>query len=211
MPRVFFINRAGTVEGPIRASQLRMMADTGQLNRDDQIGVSADGPWARAERAKGLFASEPESITRSTEANATGDGDRAGASTPTEASLRDWAPSHPAILPSPSLPPASPSLRLAGALVSLLGIIITFIGIQTDPEVEMPGLSSDDRQELHSIGMTSRVNNIGLLSNRQTLVLSGTMVWCTGVAVITAGEVVARLRPKATSGEVPMPPQAKRP
>jgi hypothetical protein len=100
--------------------------------------------------------------------------------------------------PSGSLRGRATNLHVAGLAIWLLGGVILLSGILLDPSFENPALSSMERQVLHSNGMTSRVNNLGLMSDRQTLILSGTMVCSVGVLTIVAGEVLKRLRPSPT-------------
>ena len=51
----WFCNLAGSELGPLSPSQLKKLAATGRLRKDDFVRKGTDGEWVRAGRVKGLF------------------------------------------------------------------------------------------------------------------------------------------------------------
>jgi Zn-dependent protease with chaperone function len=54
MSSEWYLMSEGVVKGPLSAPQLRAMAQAGQIGQEDRIR-KGDGPWAPANRVKGLF------------------------------------------------------------------------------------------------------------------------------------------------------------
>jgi Zn-dependent protease with chaperone function len=54
MSSEWYLMSEGVVKGPLSAPQLRAMAHAGQIGQEDRIR-KGDGPWAPANRVKGLF------------------------------------------------------------------------------------------------------------------------------------------------------------
>lgn len=54
-----FILRDGQTSGPFSAAQLKQLAQNGSIGPNDHVGKTAQGPWHRADRVKGLGLSPP--------------------------------------------------------------------------------------------------------------------------------------------------------
>lgn len=60
----WYIKRDSKIFGPYSSNDLRGFAAEGRLDRQDLIARSAKGPWARAEKARGLFPEQSEKSVR---------------------------------------------------------------------------------------------------------------------------------------------------
>lgn len=55
MAGLWFCKLAGVTTGPLKASELRALADSGKLAPDDLVRQGAEGPWVAARHVRGLF------------------------------------------------------------------------------------------------------------------------------------------------------------
>lgn len=60
----WYIKRDSKIFGPYSSNELRSFATAGRLERQDLIARSAKGPWARAEKARGLFPEQSGNLRR---------------------------------------------------------------------------------------------------------------------------------------------------
>jgi len=60
----WYIKRDSKIFGPYTSKELRGFATERRLERQDLIARSARGPWARAEKARGLFPEQSEKLGR---------------------------------------------------------------------------------------------------------------------------------------------------
>ncbi|MCS7305926.1 MAG: DUF4339 domain-containing protein [Thermoguttaceae bacterium] len=57
MAEQWFCKLAGVVTGPLKASELRALAQAGKLSPEDLVRQGEDGPWIAARNVRGLFGS----------------------------------------------------------------------------------------------------------------------------------------------------------
>ena len=57
-PAIWFVRQSGKVYGPFDSARLKKLADANKIRRDSEVTRHLPGPWAKADRVRGLFDDE---------------------------------------------------------------------------------------------------------------------------------------------------------
>ena len=57
-PTIWFVKQGGKVYGPFDSARLKKLADANKIRRDSEVTRQLPGPWAKANRVRGLFDDE---------------------------------------------------------------------------------------------------------------------------------------------------------
>ena len=124
MASSYFVRNLGssTIIGPLTSSEMRAMARSGDLAREDEISTSADGPWRAAKGVGNLpFAAREENPPESDTLPVLSDADLHGES---DQALAPLAPRKPIDVYARPVAMVAPSAPLAAAAGTAPGVVV---------------------------------------------------------------------------------------